>query len=410
MLLALLLGQLVLQPADPRGPIVTNPATMRRLAFFEAFPSNGAGTSGACSTTPPTGAKGEVLTFTRASNGTCTKTATGGLATTGIADGDLVVLSSNQPRVEYDSGGVLGLLVEASRTNVNLQSANLANGIYSNVGTPTVTANTTVSPDGTTTMATIQDTSGAALEGRSQTVTVTAGQPYTLSVFVKAGTLSAVTVSLDGTTATCTSLSATTSTRCIVTDASASGAAIVASVTAGTVVSDTGSFKAWGQQVEQGNYASSYIPTGAGTATLGAELGTFAVGGPALGSTWSIAATVTTNHDLANAQGVVALNDSVNDGTPQALIYTTAGQIAGFSANPGTLVLSGVVLATGLRRVYFTSERRIAVDATSVTGAAATTNAITTLVSVGGNGAAGIGPPDAIISRVCADPADPRCR
>lgn len=271
-LVLLLLSQtpqhrLFLQPNLPQGA---------SLAFFEAFPANGAGTSGACSTTPPTGAKGEVLSFTRASNGTCTKTAAGGLATTGIADGDLVVLSSNQPRVEYDSGGVLGLLVEASRTNVNLQSANLADAVYSNVGTPTVTANTTVSPDGTTTMATIQDTSGAALEGRSQTVTVTAGQPYTLSVFVKAGTLSAVTVSLDGTTATCTSLSATTSTRCIVTDASASGAAIVASVTAGTVVGDTGSFAAWGQQVEPGLYATSYIPTGAGTATRAGESAYFA--------------------------------------------------------------------------------------------------------------------------------------
>ena len=249
------------------------------FAFFEAFPASGAGTSGACSTTAPTGAKGEALTFSRGSTATCTKTAAGGLATTGIANGDLVVLSSNVARVEYDFAGKLKLRGEPSRTNVNLQSANLADAVYANVGAPTVTANTTVSPDGTTTMATIQDNSAAALEGRSQTVTVTSGQPYTLSVFVKAGTLSAVTVSLDGTTATCTSLSATTSTRCIVTDASASGVAIVASVTGGTIVGDTGTFIAWGQQVELGNYATSYMPTGAGTATRAVDSAQIAMSG-----------------------------------------------------------------------------------------------------------------------------------
>lgn len=92
------------------------------LAFFEAFPANGRGTFGPCSTTPPTGAKGEVLTFTRATNATCTRTVTGARSTTGIANGDLVVLSSNQPRVSYGSDGVLGLLVEGSRTNSCLRS------------------------------------------------------------------------------------------------------------------------------------------------------------------------------------------------------------------------------------------------------------------------------------------------
>lgn len=65
--LALLLAQtpqhrLFLQPNLPQGP---------DFAFFEAFPANGAGTNGACSTTPPTAAKGEALTFARASVAEC---------------------------------------------------------------------------------------------------------------------------------------------------------------------------------------------------------------------------------------------------------------------------------------------------------------------------------------------------
>lgn len=38
-----------------------NLPTGAAFAAFEAFPLSGAGTFGACSTTPPTGARGEVL-------------------------------------------------------------------------------------------------------------------------------------------------------------------------------------------------------------------------------------------------------------------------------------------------------------------------------------------------------------
>lgn len=41
-----------------------------RAVDFEAFPASGAGTFGPCSTTAPTGARGETLTFTRASAAT----------------------------------------------------------------------------------------------------------------------------------------------------------------------------------------------------------------------------------------------------------------------------------------------------------------------------------------------------
>jgi hypothetical protein len=66
-------------------------------AFFEFAPASGAGMGTACACTTPTGAKGEALTFTRAGDATCSKQ---GLATTGIANGDLVACTGNQPRVE----------------------------------------------------------------------------------------------------------------------------------------------------------------------------------------------------------------------------------------------------------------------------------------------------------------------
>jgi hypothetical protein len=418
MLLALLLSQLAVQPSSPVGPIFSSPATMGQLAFFEAFPSNGRGTTGVCSTVAPTGAKGEALTFTRGSNGTCTRTAAGGLSTTGIANGDLVVLSSNVARQMYDANGVLGLLVEASRTNSNLQSANLADAAYTSVGAPTVTANTTVSPDGTTTMATIDDTSGAAQQGRQQVIVATAGQPYTLSVYVKADTLASVTVSLDGTTATCTSLSATTSTRCIVTDASASGVAINAQVLGGTVVGDTGTFRAWGQQVELGLYATSYMPTGAGTATRSAESASFPT---AINTTngLSHASTLSFVGPPAAILGAMSLyQDALNrtqlyESSTNALnadIFTTSGTRS-TSNVPGTW-LANTPYRIGLSHSGAGASSTVSSYLSGVlqtTSATGLTSAYTSVRFGPGLNAVGDGA-DAIYTRWCADPVVTRCR
>jgi hypothetical protein len=394
------------------------------LAFFEAFPQSGAGTTGVCSTVAPTGAKGEALTFTRGSNGTCTKTAAGGLSTTSIADGDLVVLSSNVARQMYDSNGVLGLLVEASRTNSNLQSANLADAAYTSIGAPTVTANTTVSPDGTTTMATIQDNSGAAQEGRQQVIVATSGQPYTLSVYVKAGTLSSVTVSLDGTTATCTSLSATTSTRCIVTDASASGVAINAQVLGGTVVGDTGTFRAWGQQVELGSYATSYIPTTSATVTRSADLAAFS--GFSLSTSAGVSWAASVQSPTGNGGGVWGSGANiVADALNRSQLYraNTNVQNCDYFSTSGNRSAGPVIAAYVAGQVYrqacsysgagasstISGYRDGVLTATSATGL--TSAFIITSVLPGALGdTSSVAPADSIVSRICVDPDPTRCR
>ena len=242
-------------------------------AFFEFAPSSGAGMGTACACTTPTSAKGDALTFTRTAAATCSPL---GLATTGITNASLVECSANLPRVE-SSGSVLGLRVEGARTNVLTRFIDYANATWADVATPTLTG-AQVSPwTGTYANLAVQfdDNNAAAFEGRTQTVTVTAATAYVMSCYVKAGTLAAWTLSLDGTTASGTGLSSTTWSRVTVTDASSSGVAIAAQALNGSVVGDTGTVIWGGCQVEAGTYATSMIPTVAAGVARGAEAASF---------------------------------------------------------------------------------------------------------------------------------------
>lgn len=91
-------------------------------AFFEAFPASGAGTTTACSTTPPTGAKGEALTFSRASVAECYSN-----------DGQtLTQVGVNVPAI---SSGVvtstwMGIWTEQSRDNEAVYSRDLSQAAW----------------------------------------------------------------------------------------------------------------------------------------------------------------------------------------------------------------------------------------------------------------------------------------
>ncbi len=117
-LLLVALTATAVQAQDPRFKRFTTRTPQGRntrgllsdsLPFFEAFPASGAGTTTACSTTPPTGAKGEALTFTRSSVAECYSN-----------DGQtLTQLAANQPRVSSGHVGdsQLGLWDENASQN-----------------------------------------------------------------------------------------------------------------------------------------------------------------------------------------------------------------------------------------------------------------------------------------------------
>jgi len=415
MLLALILSQAMVDPDILSSPAVTRP-WRSTYAFFEAFPVSGAGTTTACSTTAPTGARGESLSFSRASSATCTRTATGGLATTGIGDADLSVLSTNVARVEYSSDGILGLLVEATRTNLLFQFIAIDTAVtWTDVGTPTLTTGQTSPFAGAlaTGAVQIEDDDGAAFEGRAQSVAVTAASAYFMHCYVKAGTRAEARISIDGTTQDITGLSATTWSIVEKADASASGANIPVQVLVGDAVGDTGTVIWGGCQVELGAYRSSIVPTTTIAVARAADDANFAGLTAFASAPLSQAATVEFSGTRAAGTYATAIA-TYNSGSLYALlgVNPTGAGWEEFTDGSGAHRSGTATLTTGQRLYGYTtgvgaSTLRGGVNGSY--GAADTTGAVITFtnIRVGAWASAGSLPLNGIVTRICSDPS--RC-
>lgn len=163
-------------------------------AFFEFAPASGAGMGSACACTTPTGAKGEAMTFTRASSGTCMK----GSETTGIQNGDMVTCATNQPRVMPggDGSGGLGLSIWEARTNNALRSEEFDNAIWEDWSgggqAVTRTPNAAIGPDGTLTADQLGFKSTGALQRSALFQTINTTGAVSAGVFLKSVTTAGV--------------------------------------------------------------------------------------------------------------------------------------------------------------------------------------------------------------------------
>ena len=122
---------------------------------------------------------GPTLTFTRASTGTNFD-----------ENGLLVTAAANEPRFDHDPGNSdapLGLLKEPASTNEGLSSEDFSSGNWPAAsGTPTVTANNAVAPDGNTTADNINDNNGSVVEQIQQTISgISNNETWCCSIFVK---------------------------------------------------------------------------------------------------------------------------------------------------------------------------------------------------------------------------------
>ena len=223
-------------------------------------------------------------------------------ATAVNASGYVDVVNANLPRFDYDPTTLAcrGLLIEESRSNVCIQSADIDNVAWSRAGVGVV-GDTVTSPAGTTTGNTVTCSVGSSVHRVISTAgVVVLSTSITHSVFVKAGTHSFVQIH-DGSTGTFyANFNLTTGTVTAVNPVNGatitpygngwykctlsftSGAAT--SIGAITIIPDgtslrnptwaaagTESIYAWGYQIEAGAFATSYIPTTTGSVTRNAD-------------------------------------------------------------------------------------------------------------------------------------------
>jgi hypothetical protein len=373
------------------------------IPLLAAFTSSGTGTFGVCSTTAPTATKGEVLTATRASNATCQKTATGGLAVTAVADGDLVTLSSNQSRVEYNNAGVLGLRLEpTAATDDCLQGEEICDIAWSDVGTPSCTANQKSGPWNTATMDLLTDNDGAAFEGRSQGIVTTSATKHGVACYIKGGTSLEASVTLVGTgsatgdcTGASTTLSTTTSTRVFCVSTAAYEATLVAAtvtVRVGDATGDQGTIYVEScdhfDSIVDG-YLPSTVRTTSSAVTRAAEgVPTFPFVA-ANGSIVAIAVTVTTSHTPTTGTTLATPSGS---GNPSLLGRFSAGNFGCYQMTAGGDVAAGTWTA-GTNRWACSTQRMAHLRGTTNTASASTVTATLSELGIGSTGGFGTAVP-----------------
>jgi hypothetical protein len=259
-----------------------------RAAFGFGFglPLGGSGDAPAIDWNFAGGVMPSALTFSRAST-----------ATYYNAAGTLVTAASGSPRLTYDpvTHSALGLLVEEQRTNLLTYSEALDNAAWVKNGGASITANVSTAPDGTVTADRLTVVTGASDSLESPGVSITSGTAYTATARLLLGTSATVTLNMSNaaawsggvnpsatvnlSTGAITGVAANTTAKVETLPGGWFAVSITATAAATTTsslrvvpVSSASTTSVWGLQLEAGAFATSYIPTGAASATRAADV------------------------------------------------------------------------------------------------------------------------------------------
>jgi hypothetical protein len=306
------------QSVDPNHPTL------------EFAPIGGEGMTAACACGALLGTKSEPLVFTRSSSATCLK----GSTTAGIADGDMVTCTTDQPRaMPGDDGGVVGLLTENLRSNTVQRSQEFDNAYWTttvnSVAAPGVAPNQVLAPDGTLTAdwLAFPSTSGSQYSLFQSANIFTGGVASSGSVFFKGkdGTSGQICIAVGSgvaSTALC-AFNGTTWTRCMIDNVTpiALQPLYIGNYSGGNgacngVVFPASNVYAWGAQGEVGaSFSSSYIATTSGTVSRTAENADFAITWAA-GTTTSMSMAATVIMPSQISAGVTAIGIVASDDLP----------------------------------------------------------------------------------------------
>jgi hypothetical protein len=203
------------------------------------------------------------------------------------AAGTLVTAASGSPRLTYDPATLqpLGLLVEEQRTNLLAYSEQLDNAAWVKRGTCTITANAATAPDGQVSADLVAGVGIGGNDLYQSNVSISAPTRYEISFYIKKVSTSGVlavqspagpangswTVDLSLLGSGWERITRSHAAVTITTEFTGSGGVYNGPY---FIASSGGplSFYLWGLQAEIGSFATSYIPTGAASATRAADV------------------------------------------------------------------------------------------------------------------------------------------
>ena len=296
------------QPAGQAGPDVATPfGVLQGVARFNwtgsAWAATGAPSLSLDFMSTPLDPR---ITFTRASTATYTD-----------QNGTIQTAAVNAPRWDYDpvTHALRGVLIEEARTNIALQSSNLAL-TWSPVDA-TMTAGISGAPDGTASMTRMAEAATTNIHVVIQNIATVASASYTMSAYAKAAQNRYLELSLDDSGGSnggfaVFDLQAGTVTQAVARGTGVLGASAIVAVgngiyrcsftttmgaaTAGRVIialsqtptpgfapsypgNASNGLLIWGAQVEQGAFPTSYIVTTGATVTRAVDTPSLSVTG-----------------------------------------------------------------------------------------------------------------------------------
>ena len=384
------------------------------LAFFEFAPTSGAGMGTACACTTPTGAKGEAMTFARASSAWCTRD-----------DYSLVECSTNQPRVMTGRGAgePLGLFVEElAAINSALHNRDGSHAIWTK--TNATCTKTAIGVDGVASSAT--RCSATAANGTVTQAIVRAAADNATSLYIRRQTgTGAVEVTRDnGVTWTPITTRLTSSWKrvvCIDTEGCMGGRCIVvpdmcansANPTIGIRIVTSGDAVDFDlAQNEAAIRPSSPITTAGVAATRAAETSPYLTMPVALPVLGSLSASVLTGRGTTSTAPLAVWESNTNFWLSWFTSSVVAEQSLGCAFRPPSGLVSvgsgSFHPGGGWGNVTCNTARQVCTSGQCATSAAGDAVTAQTRVYVGAGVLSGQ-PFQGIVSRVCVDGSASRC-
>ena len=177
--------------------------------------------------------------------------------------GDLAFTRSNDTATRVGPDG----LIEKVRTNVSFYSEQFDNGFWSKLGTGlTVTANTTIAPNGTLTADTLNVSNNDNVLYGSR-ATALAGNEFTFSIYVKGTGTFSMNIRLNSVTTTTETKTLTSAWQRF--SVSVTNAVPVTAVEFYLNLNTSSTYSVWGAQVESGPVATPYIATTTAAVSVG---------------------------------------------------------------------------------------------------------------------------------------------